>query len=1334
MDPNQPDSRPDAKGDVNAEQRHIDAPVGKPNRMISRVKQMILGLLSTDRGSVKSSPNTMAMEEVNDLDREVRVEGDKTDQTGEKIEPEIPVPIVERTLTDAEWEITGRDIDTRLRNAPQNEDIRGAIELIVDIAPSQRIKCLTRIYHCCKDTRGGVEQVDACRKKAGISDTENAEALGTLVMNLIRAADFTTPNLQNELMNLIAANAETANVVSTHIRRNLVAVLKTGKSLDLSAEVLHKIGFTLTDEEIVAAKEEALIHELQKDVDETSEWINDMRILHITNLARALPAVHNPFERRATSPGVPMTESLKTLARQNLRSALQTSSPDKLETFTETFGISAEEIKEEGVVFIRAKMEEMKHAPEPRGRRFQTADGHPPIGILITSVKGIMERAKVTGADIETEAMAVIEHMLDTNQDGFVPILLEELSIDASKLLDDRFKEKIKASIEAKLVAAEKGDKYLDQYFAYWKLLDGCNIYLEVLEAHLIASLLHDTNNSNLRSSAGDHNEGKIRQLFLVLKKLPPALNISAEMGAAAQKWLNNAVSWGVHENTIDIARTLGASTDGPDFQKAAKNGVLHFLGDSYNPRFIPALQNFIAATSFDVAANLEDPSFKAAAVKKLYDGLVSAQYEVAVDLKNMFNLQAEFESKEATQSALIGACTVLANNRAEAALEFVKNMKLRESDVARHFSGAMNAGELTVETVIENIHIIPDGILGKMDKRYCIMQYKETIGIISFKIYQEYARLMTMEGPTAASGFAIEIRNRRDAMISGKKQDPSIIEQPFYKEIILATFPNHAGNFYNYDSTESCTDRSDDLAPYTVREHYSFTVKPGSEMRIREGTVQDADALARIERPIRDAGYADTGNDAERSKALLTQRLAEKVVSVQLEACCKTEEEQLLGLILKNMTGEVSTDEMCDLLVGYHLSRSPDTEQYAGGTRENVEKAKNKEYQHLLELHEFYGDRMKDATRKICELALSNPEVRALLPVYFKKITEQKAANERKELLLRSRIDKLGMSSDFLAACTKAVNGEMKKKKIDITYTDEQVRTMIRHCEDGVALETLSAALKGMVAKQRKDTLLGLQALNGPTAEMPAHLEDVTFANSETGNESSEVFNEDKFAALLVEDTQKVLASPLKDIENELNKYEAVDSDAGPKKKKRVEAYVTKNHTSAHARGVAGVCVSKDTPRQYAEENQWDKPNYLQMVLRDGDTKICQGCVLMYIEEHNGKRVLTASVNPSSTYLFSVNESEMFTEIQKQLIAFAQDNNIDAVGLSRNKNIRTNRTGGEFEKAMARAVKECGHEVVFEENRFFSTFNKYTQKEIDLVWAKNPESFDANTSSEMTQ
>ncbi|MBM3183731.1 MAG: hypothetical protein FJZ64_00290 [Chlamydiae bacterium] len=727
----------------------------------------------------------------------------------------------------------------------------------------------------------------------------------------------------------------------------------------------------------------------------------------------------------------------------------------------------------------------------------------------------------------------------------------------------------------------------------------------------------------------------------------------------------------------------------------------------------------------YDIDQFLQEPEYRAAATEQMQSDLRFGLFDTADKKRDFFALDAEFASEATRNAALEGAVHLYGKGQIGAMLDFAKSMKIRESDLSRKIHTELDSGILSISPLVENIHSMPDNLLMQLDAKYYLNTYRKDIGINSTKIYEEFVRVRKDKGVTSARGFAAEVRGRRDAMISSKKQDSSMLDEPFYQEIVTATFPPHIDN-YSFESSESCKDRSKDLARYSVRENYSFTVKPGSDMQMRNGQSEDAAALTRAESPLRKAGYSEQlGNDTQKAKQALEERLADCTQKVSLEDCCKTEEEQLFGLFLRTMTGEMQSSDMCDLLVAYHLAHAPHVEQYMQGTRGNIEKAKNKRYQYLLELHEFYGDRMKDATRVIYEKALENPEVRALLPKTFETIAFQKEKALKQEQKSRLRMDKLGLSVDFFKQWKKVM-----QKERGTSCSDGEARALIREYEDSDAGATRNPALEGLLQKQRKDTLAALRVLQGPDAILPKHLEDVDLKGEQMGSSASkESYDETKFLALLSEDTKQVIESPLKNVDDELGKYEAVDSGTSTKDKRqrRVEAYITKNHTSAHARGVAGVCVNADNPSEHGEESMWDRQNYLQLVLRDADTKVCQGCVLMYVEEIGGKKILTASMNPSSTYLFSVNESEMFQEITNQLVSFAKENKIDAVGVYQNPNMRTNRTGGIFEKAMDEAIATLGRQCRFSEPRFFSNYanGAYRQEIIDLLWAENPEEFE---------
>jgi hypothetical protein len=128
-----------------------------------------------------------------------------------------------------------------------------------------------------------------------------------------------------------------------------------------------------------------------------------------------------------------------------------------------------------------------------------------------------------------------------------------------------------------------------------------------------------------------------------------------------------------------------------------------------------------------------------------------------------------------------------------------------------------------------------------------------------------------------------------------------------------------------------------------------------------------------------------------------------------------------------------------------------------------------------------------------------------------------------------------------------------------------------------------------------------------------------------------------------------------------------------------RLTAFI-KNDPSAGMRRVSGVCVAGDNPDPKTERfNMWEMESYLQLVLRDEQTRRCVGGVLLHYHEEQGKCILTASLNPSSDSYDKVNEEKMFNELVRVLGDFALANDIDMVAVSTESSIRTNRTGGLF-------------------------------------------------------
>jgi hypothetical protein len=67
----------------------------------------------------------------------------------------------------------------------------------------------------------------------------------------------------------------------------------------------------------------------------------------------------------------------------------------------------------------------------------------------------------------------------------------------------------------------------------------------------------------------------------------------------------------------------------------------------------------------------------------------------------------------------------------------------------------------------------------------------------------------------------------------------------------------------------------------------------------------------------------------------------------------------------------------------------------------------------------------------------------------------------------------------------------------------------------------------------------------------------------------------------------------------------------------------------------------------------------------------------------------------------------------------FAQDNNFDMITFSRNKTIRTNRTGGQFEKTMDARIASGGKKFKFDSPQTFSYSPNYQLQDMDVVWEK---------------
>lgn len=669
----------------------------------------------------------------------------------------------------------------------------------------------------------------------------------------------------------------------------------------------------------------------------------------------------------------------------------------------------------------------------------------------------------------------------------------------------------------------------------------------------------------------------------------------------------------------------------------------------------------------------------------------------------------------------------LFAQDRVPAAFAAARICTLDDAALATNIGSKLREDPVKI---LPHIDAIPSKVLDRLETEYFLRSYVDGVGLPSAAIYAKYAELKQRKDALAVSAFESSIREQLQRVTSGGRQDASITEQPFYRDIVEAAYPMNAGSWTTFERNEQCEDRTEDLAAYTVRDHYSFTVAPGQDMVLKSGRSKDHAGYAAMHEPLEKihTTYEAVRFDRDEMLKHFDAELARETTTLQPPEAFVTREQKICGLFLEHMRGEYPAAKMKHMLLSYQYAAFQDIRDYLQGTRGRAEQSRNPEYAYLLELREFFADRLKDVARKVLESALQNPALQAQLPHYFRLCADHETKRTSGTEIANLNIDKLGLAPSFITQICKTL-----KQRTNRTYTEDEVRALIRDYEDRTAALTEGAipegdidpAILGQIRSQRSKTVRAISVLSGMNVHpSEIRLGDVNLQQllDERRSMVSGEYDADVFGAYMGRRFSEVFGSELSFIDAEIGKYEAQDVAGKDTKPKRVEAFITKNHTSAHARGTAGVCVSGDNPvrneeSQTAAPNQWQMPNYLQMILRDGETKLCKGCILMHTEEDGDQKILTVSMNPSSTYLYQVNEQEMFRQLREQLVTFAKDNGFTAIAVSKNPQIRTNRTGGLFERAMDQAIADTARGHMFSNERTFSYLPAYNQRELDFIW-----------------
>ena len=596
---------------------------------------------------------------------------------------------------------------------------------------------------------------------------------------------------------------------------------------------------------------------------------------------------------------------------------------------------------------------------------------------------------------------------------------------------------------------------------------------------------------------------------------------------------------------------------------------------------------------------------------------------------------------------------------------------------------------------------------------------------------------------------FLSELRALAPKLISRLDLSDSERNSPYYGDLMQHVYHNNSGEWTNPESNNSCRDRNTDLDQFKIDDRYTIDLFSQSQVTAKEPVKQEVvnalkERVLSVARRAERVDFDPTKLQVGVTEALdVTLALAgSKLRGVEVEALT-TPEEKLFVLLVDSIYGLKSTDQdtLKDLTISYQFAFFENVREYITGTSDRVSQANNPEYALLCELNTFYADKLKEVSRHLIQSAWANPKIARLMEGYFQSMFQRETRNRQQQQLGKHRLDQLGASPGFVNQVGKLLEARSGK-----SYSPEQVKRAVHLYEamtEGAdedrildrdklqeqkagldypkqkTREELAQAFHGQLRAQRARTMKAMEDLTGHVIDpRDLHLGEINVEEWAIAQQqiAQGNYNEQQFASYTGQKLVDIFADEVAMTEGELSKFEA---ESG-KSRERIYAYFTKTHESANARMVGGVCVAGDNPLNNSSYNMWDMPNYFQLVFQDPDNSACLGLVLLHhFTSSDGKKVLTASVNPSSTYLLSIDEAAFFKGTMEVLEGFAKGNDFDMILTSQNKQIRTNRTGGVFERSLTARIDSEGRTFRFDQPVPFSYQPSYSMRDMDVVWSK---------------
>lgn len=618
------------------------------------------------------------------------------------------------------------------------------------------------------------------------------------------------------------------------------------------------------------------------------------------------------------------------------------------------------------------------------------------------------------------------------------------------------------------------------------------------------------------------------------------------------------------------------------------------------------------------------------------------------------------------------------------------------------------------------------------------VLEFLERFRVLSPALIGGYKRART-EG--AQEVYFAQLNSIAGRMTGAGKITDEERNSPYYGDLLQEVYKNNVGNWTNYENNQSCDDREQDLEGYRRKPRYEIDLFSQAEIKVKEGDRLDKAKTDELVQSVMEVSneLGARDYDSEKMKQSVGVKVDEYFQKVLPSGSNENElstqlgiEEKLCVIILDAMYGErkLNDKDLKKLLISYEFAYFEDIRDYIQGTNDRVSRAPNKEYALLCELNTFFSDRIKEINKRIIRAGFKHPQVAKVIPIYFEQLSRSEVSRERRTKIEGMQPGKLGLNDSFIKQIAKTLKGKSGRD-----YTPEEVKKLIARYEKitrGLKENASSSskqrtkAVYGQLRTQREKTRQLAEFITGVEIDLRAiHLGEINIAEllAAEQNISGGTYDPVQFEAYTVQRALNLFNEEKTFLASELAKFiseapaQGTEGETSVVRTREVlNAYIAKTKETANARMVGGVCVSGDNPKKRGKTCLWNMENYFELVLEDPTTHRCMGVVLLHAFDEDGK-TLTASFNPSSTYLYKVDEAALFKGLLETLKDFAQENGFSRICSSKNKAIRTNRTGGMFEKAMDEEVSKVAKTYRFSEEKIFSYSPDYKMLDMDVLW-----------------